>query len=39
MTNEMMKKASATMLSDSRHVRPMAMMDEANCHVAALGIS
>jgi hypothetical protein len=36
MTNEMMKKASATMPSDSRHVRPMAMMDEANCHVAAL---
>jgi hypothetical protein len=36
MTKEMRKKARATMPRDSRHVRPMAMMDEANCHVAAL---
>jgi len=36
MTKEIMKKASATMPRDSRHVRPMAMMEEANCHVAAL---
>jgi hypothetical protein len=36
MTKEMRKKARATMPRDSRQVRPMAMMLEANCHVAAL---
>ena len=36
MTKEMMKKARATMPRDSRQVRPIAMMLDANCHVAAL---
>lgn len=36
MTKDMRKKAKATMPSDSRHVRPMAIIPEANCHVAAL---
>jgi hypothetical protein len=35
-TKDMMKKARATMPRDSRHVRPIAMILEANCHVAAL---
>lgn len=39
MTIETMKKATATMEMDSRHVRPMAMMLLANCHVAALKAS
>lgn len=30
------KKPTATMAIDSRHVRPMAMIPLANCHVAAL---
>lgn len=36
MTKEIMKKERATMPRDSRQVRPMAMMEEANCQVAAL---
>lgn len=39
MTQEMMKKLKATMPKLSRHVRPMAMMPAANCHVAALKAS
>lgn len=33
---ETMKKPTATMAKDSRHVKPMARMLLANCHVAAL---
>lgn len=36
MTIETIKKPTATIVRDSRHVRPMARMLLANCHVAAL---
>lgn len=39
MTNEMMKKETATMASDSRQLRPTAMILLANCQVAALKAS
>ena len=38
-TIETMKKLTATMEMDSRHVSPIAMIDEANCQVAALKAS
>ena len=38
-TIETMKKLTATMDIDSRHVRPMAIILLANCHVAALNAS
>lgn len=36
-TIETMKKPTATIAKDSRHVKPMARILLANCHVAALG--
>jgi hypothetical protein len=36
MTIETMKNPTATIAMDSRHVKPIAMMPLANCHVAAL---
>jgi len=36
MTIETMKKPTATIATDSRHVKPIAIIPLANCHVAAL---